>query len=451
MELKPSKNKDLLQPIKAGERASSTLFFIGPMVAVQAYLTIVLVAFAFGPWPWPVPSPVKLYSFLALSQLMLLVGFLSIRTGKAFRYRWRPRWRPMLYLSFVANGIWLYPDLVERTGHGYSGIDGVIAAIRAGFLEPGIAYKGSVEAMRTQTGASPVYLLTLLVGPILSLMFPLGVLYWNHIGFSAKVILISLILLDALTWVASGANKGLADIVILLPFLLFARAAMFGRQVPWKKMFLAAIVLAGLGIAFFVSFENGQIGRANNRVYNFYDFSAGIEADQEHPILRHLEPSTKYGVASLMSYITQGYYGLSLCLELPFVPTYGLGNAYYTASWANKYFGLSEISGNTYPARASVVFGWDDFGRWDSIYPWLASDLTFPGAIFFMGVLARLLASAWRDMVWGKHPIAASVFCSLIITCLYIPANNQVLGFPRSGIGFILSVIWWLSSRRRST
>jgi hypothetical protein len=214
-------------------------------------------------------------------------------------------------------------------------------------------------------------------------------------------------------------------------------------------MFLTVIAIGVLGIAFFASFESGQIGRANNRVSNFYDFSAAIEADQDHPMLKYLEPNTRYGVAALMSYVTQGYYGLSLCLELPYLPTYGLGNAYYTASWANKYLGLNDISTDNYPARANLQFGWDEFVRWDSIYPWLASDLTFPGTLLFMALIGRLLASAWRDMIWGRNPVAASVFCSLIITCIYIPANNQVLGFPRSAVAFFVTLAWWLCSRKK--
>jgi|CZKI01.1.fsa_nt_gi hypothetical protein len=437
------------QPENRTDRASASFLFIGPMFAVQAYLTAVLIAFIWGPWPWPVVNAYKLYGFLILAQGMLLFGYLSSGRKRPCHDCWRLSWKHLLYISLVLNGLWLYNNLVERTGHEYSSYTEIVASVRSGFVEPGVVYKASHEAMRERGGASLGYLLTLAVSPLLSFMFPLTVLYWNLLGFGAKCLVAVLMLLDALTWVASGANKGLADIVILLPFLLFARTAMVKRKVPWRKILVAVVAFACLGIGFFVSFERGQIGRANNVVHNLYDDSAGIEADQNNVMLRHLAPNERYGVAALLIYITQGYYGLSLCMELPYVPTYGLGNAYYTASWAGKFLALRDVSNNTYPGRANEAFGWDDFARWDSIYPWLASDLTFPGTILAMALIGRLFALAWRDMVWGGHPVAAIVCCHLIILCIYIPANNQVLGFPRSGASFIVTLLWWLMSRRR--
>src|ERR1039458_7131496 len=65
------------QPENRTDRASASFLFIGPMFAVQAYLTAVLIAFIWGPWPWPVVNAYKLYGFLILAQGMLLFGYLS--------------------------------------------------------------------------------------------------------------------------------------------------------------------------------------------------------------------------------------------------------------------------------------------------------------------------------------------------------------------------------------
>src|ERR1035438_3479185 len=309
------------QPENRTDRASASFLFIGPMFAVQAYLTAVLIAFIWGPWPWPGVNAYKLYGFLILAQGMLLFGYLSSGRKRPCHDCWRLSWKHLLYISLVLNGLWLYNNLVERTGHEYSSYTEIVASVRSGFVEPGVVYKASHEAMRERGGASLGYLLTLAVSPLLSFMFPLTVLYWNLLGFGAKCLVAVLMLLDALTWVASGANKGLADIVILLPFflfartamvkrkngskitisanplllpfLLFARTAMVKRKVPWRKILVAVVAFACLGIGFFVSFERGQIGRANNVVHNLYDDSAGIEADQNNVMLRHLAPNER--------------------------------------------------------------------------------------------------------------------------------------------------------------
>ena len=423
--------------------------FIFPICCVQVYLTFTVLLFAFGPWPWPVLSPIKLYLFLAFAQLALLAGYLSARNAPAIAYSGKITWKRLFVISLILNAIWVIPNFMMRSGVVSLNLTELLSNINIGLTDPGTAYKAKVEAMGSSHVGLLIIGISLCLGPLLSLMFPLGLVYWRKLRNSLRILFVILIVLDGLTWVASGTNKGLADLAFLLPFLILAGKPDVIRRMRWQTVGRNLVLVIVLGIGIFTFFASGQVGRAGGMANNIiYDNDAGIFADENHILLRNLPELERFGVTALCSYITQGYYGLSLSLETPFVWTYGLGNAYYTASWAEKYTGI-DIASLTYPARSDRKYGWSDFARWHTIYPWLASDLTFPGTLVFMFVIGRLFALAWRDIIQIKHPLAIGVFSLMLIMLFYIPANNQILGFPQSACSFLILLCWWLRTRTR--
>ena len=100
-----------------------------------------------------------------------------------------------------------------------------------------------------------------------------------------------------------------------------------------------------------------------------------------------------------------------------------------------------------YPVRIEK-YGWDSVGLWSSIYPWIASDVSFSGTILVVFLVGRLFALSWLDTLSGHNPFAVVMFSILAIVLFYFPANNQML---QSGEGF--TAFWgilllWLRSRR---
>src|SRR6202035_2760114 len=134
-----------------------------------------------------------------------------------------------------------------------------------------------------------------------------------------------------------------------------------------------------------------------------------------------LPENAAVGVWGLTHYLSSGYYAVYLSLKSPFVPCYGVGNSIFLVRQAARISGDQSILNRPYPMRVEK-YGWDSYGLWSSIYPWLASDVSFPGAILVVFLIGRLFAMSWLDTIGGTNPLAVVVFAHFIIMLFYFPA-----------------------------
>ena len=81
--------------------------------------------------------------------------------------------------------------------------------------------------------------------------------------------------------------------------------------------------------------------------------------------------------------------------------------------------------------------------NWHTIFPWLASDFTFIGAILFLCVFIAIYALTWNRILRNGHWINLLMFSNLNIMLLYVPANNQLFQTRASLlVTFIITFIW---------
>ena len=117
---------------------------------------------------------------------------------------------------------------------------------------------------------------------------------------------------------------------------------------------------------------------------------------------------------------------------------------------AARITGDSEILELPYPVRIEK-YGWDAQALWSSIYPWIASDVSFPGTILVVFLIGRLFAQSWLDTLRRENPFGIVMFSQLLIMLFYFPANNQLL---QSGEGFtafwVTLFIWWRTRRGKA-
>lgn len=423
-------------------------FFWVPMVFIQCYLTLTVILFAFGPWPWPVRNHLEVYSYVIIGQCLIGLGYASARNFNCGRNKYISS-EFAFKIALVASVLWILPNFWLRMGTVTFSISEIVNSIYTGLTDPGYAYKMKVASMKEGDSTPLVVYATLLLSPILSLCYPLGFFYWGSLTNTKRCVFIFLIICEIGSWLAAGSNKGIADLVVISPLMILAGHPYLLSR---KNIIKSGIVLIFFAVSFLgliQFFTSGQIGRAGVSSDNLYDYNADIYADSEHILLKYAPSEAKVGIASLISYMVQGYYGLSLCMEQPFVFTYGVGHAYYAASWSTRIVPEMELPMLTYPARAFATSGWSDFGRWHTIYPWLASDVTYPGALLILFVFSRMFALCWKDAVWSKNPVSIALVMQFMIMFVYLPSNNQVLGFPKSAFGFWGLLIIWLSSRQK--
>ena len=161
-----------------------------------------------------------------------------------------------------------------------------------------------------------------------------------------------------------------------------------------------------------------------------------------------LPESVEYTTYMVCSYWSHGYEGLSECLQLPFQWTMGCGHSrFWTRYLGSLYADPDWIEANTYPVRLEAVSGYDANTVWHTAYPWLASDLTFSGAVVFVGLMGYLLANVWADAVCRTNPFAVGFLAQLLVFFYYIPANAGRLSYPEETLAFWGTLVLWMFTR----
>lgn len=418
-----------------------------PMWIFQGYLSLTVFVFAFGPWPWPVPDPVILYVFLLAAQFALWIGYRSGLKSHSSSYYGPWKIDNLITISLVTNLIWILPNYMLRMGLSKISVANIVTSISTGVLDPGAMYEARMEALTSVVETSFLNYTTQLISPILWLLVPLAIVYWSRLNWTKRSLFLLFVVTDLLTWVAMGTNKGIADYVLLVPWLAVAAHPEIIQKIRIFKVIRIFIYLAIALLLLTSYFTIGQRTRGGGEI-PFYDRSANIAIDNHNWMVRFLRPAGQGAVAAITSYMVQGYYGLALALTEPFDTTYGVGNSHYYTGIVESFLGQGSISDKTYPAKIEK-YGWDRFGRWQSVYTWIASDVSFPGAIVVVFLIGRLFGMVWLDVLHRVNPFAVALFGLLVIMLFYFPANNQVLAFSRSANAFWVVFFAWIVTRRR--
>lgn len=155
------------------------------------------------------------------------------------------------------------------------------------------------------------------------------------------------------------------------------------------------------------------------------------------------------GITRLLSYFSHGYKGLNYCLQLPFEWTYGYGGAMGIDSYISQYFGVPSQLPNTYPVRMEAVFGYSGLQSWPTVFPWWASDLSFPGVVVFMFFIGRFMCTLLKESYCKSNLLSAVLFSYFFIMIACLPLNNQILQTrPTFLTTAALLFLWVFSSSR---
>lgn len=411
-----------------------------PGLLILAYLNFTVFLFAYGPWPFPVVDGTKLYGFLILAHIAFLLGYVSSVGHRPKGYSGRWKLEHLIVVSLFLNLALLLPTSALRTGN-------LIPDVAGGLENPGAAYLAS-GVMRREGGGGLAEYLRILFGPLLVVLFPLTIFYWQRLKGWVRGLSVLAIAGFLAIYISIGTNKALADFVILTPCLIAASYLAGALRLSWRsKVLIAGVSL--LAFSVFVAFFTTAIVSRVRSVAGVSVFSRlGITADSDNFLLQLLPEEARTSAIALSSYLTQGYYGLYLSLDEPFVPTFGVGNSFFLARNAARITGIAELEDASYPMRLTRAGKWDGLGNWSSIYPWIASDVSFPGALFVVFLIGRYFALAWLDTLKGENPFGVAAFAQFLIMLFYFSGNNQLLQSGESATGFVGVLILWLITRQ---
>lgn len=417
-----------------------------PLLFFEVYLGLTVVLFFWGPWPWDPKEPVLLFAYLAAAQVAIAMGYFASwrRVSALGEAPPDPDWTDQRAIGFIryatiATLVLLVPTSLSRTGDW-------LPDVVEGVLNAGAVYNANLERLADGNKYVWVEYVRMLLSPLLVGLLPLTVVYWSKLPRSLKLSALAGILFHLSLYLATGTNKGLADIVATLPWLVFLGVALGTLRLMVSGRTIG-ILIALLFAGFLVLFGAGQAQReggvGEGGVFN--TGSSIIEADRsDASITSGMSDSQRIIYESLTRYVGQGYYALSMTMEIPHTSTLGVGHSMFLARNADAIFGTDYFTAHSLPGLLEAQTGWSMQGLWHSIYPWLASDFGFVGALVAVGLFAYLLGRSWGSaLLHGGHWPVIMAYLMLVLF-FYIPANNQIFQTAETCVAFFITLGAWL-------
>ena len=246
-----------------------------------------------------------------------------------------------------------------------------------------------------------------------------------------------------------GTQSGIGYIFIELLVAISANMIRSGSKLSRKT--IRKIIIIGLAILFlfaFMQYMRYSLMGINARNYHLHS-TGEYGFNTNHLIFKIFGEDLGFGLSSILGgYMSLGYYGLSLCLQEPFKWTYGIGNSYALMQLLSK-FGIKGVLENTYLLRMQAHFGRNGLTAWNTIFPWLASDLTWVGTLFMFFIIGATLAYTWKDILLHRNAFSFLLFTMLMILVFFIPANNAIVHGYDNLMSTIFIVVGWLLLRKR--
>jgi hypothetical protein len=184
-----------------------------PLVFFQLYLTGSLVAFRFGPLQPEITNWNILISYALVGQLVILFGYLlgALWRERSYCGRFPPKF--VVGAAIVVTLALLPATLSSRN---YAGVS-IVEAV----LDPGAAYDAFGANFRSLSGVRPLSVVRTLLGPVLGLLVPLGIVYWRRMRPSWRTLWLAAVV--GRIWLAliSGTAFYLFDILLLVPWFLW--------------------------------------------------------------------------------------------------------------------------------------------------------------------------------------------------------------------------------------
>lgn len=253
--------------------------------------------------------------------------------------------------------------------------------------------------------------------------FPIGSVYFKKMSVLDKVLYFSTTIFTILYWLNQGTLKGLGDIVIMLlpiSILVLARRKFLKGKIKKKSRRLLVIISATM-ILFMIVFGMIQQQRMEhmNKSYSLINQTniKFIEEEKEMPF--------PYITNYFSFYVSHGYTGMALAMELDPQFTYGLGSSRTVLQNTESLLGV-DINSKTYTQRIENYFGWPNGMYWPTAFTWFASDISFFGIPIMMFIVGKIFAHLWVNFIYERSIISLVAICQIFIFVIYLPANNQL-------------------------
>lgn len=426
-----------------------------PIRLSLVYLWVGFLLFMISASALNLENPVLLVVFVAAAHLALYFGFhiglvqqwAIIKSGVTES---GPRGKTVAILVFAGAVYFALYGVAHLGEYGAAGFSDALSTA----LNPGEAYAKKFaiyEEQINQGRVNKVIQIVVLFGALQCILIPLLIVFWERVSNYLRILALSSIGLYMLFFLYIGTMKGVGDVLIYLAVgFLVRRSRLVYITGPMQHKKKTSIKLRLMVIIAFLAFFAYMTSAMQSRTEVLGDAALKEKGLLENVVYSLLGDDLGRGVVIALAYPTGGYSGLDKNLSTPFKWSYGLGAIPALNSYKNQYFGGNDLFKETYPARTEALTGYPALMFWATIYPWLASDLTFPGAVIFMGLVGWFMSYLWVESITYARPLSIALFGQMFLLIVYVPANNQIFQSRSSFIGFFtLLLIYIVTARGR--
>lgn len=422
-----------------------------PLIIIDIYIFVALFLYNFG--------PIKFKSKYTLRMMLYMLAFLVIINIAYTHGIWKSKHRmqstsdeinatskPLPFwfqmIGFLLPVLMIFSSIVLT---GFSGLTtslGETMAASYTFVQSGGTYQQGIDI--------PMWLyMHLAIFVYLSIVD--GIIYFKRLNLLRKIIWGGTLLFLILYFVLfKGTQKTLGDVFILIISAILISTYLKRNEKPKiKKRFIVIIIIIAIifmNILASILSERisylGRLGYEGFQLYNSY-----WEVNLDSFLLKFFPKASRLGYACLVFYLCNGLCGLSYCLATPMTWSYGIGSIVDLSDIISRRFGI-DVYQSTYVYKAYKEFGWHHSQYWHTIFPWIASDWTFIGALLIMGIAAYVYSICWQEILQGKNKESIFLFCLMNIIWIYLPANNQIFSTRTTGLIFVICIYMWLRRNR---
>lgn len=382
----------------------------------NVWVIFTLLGFYFGPLEWPSASSYLVFFYVLACLAAFNLGkfaFDRVNPGPAIELV------PENFLRGTAAPLTVLILYVLFDNYYFYQLTGKTILETNIFSATSSIYNAYVISIFESAPRTPLGLLVLIIRSILYILV-LCVFFQN---FRNKLFFYGCLLALISGTLFRGTNKEALDVLTLLMVGFYY----FGDK---RKVIIAVF---GGAVAFVVLFYFLISQRFDG---NLLACSALVNmcVDQEG-FLYSISPSAAEALFFLMTYLTQGYEGLSRAFFLDYDFTYGIGHLPVLYNFVCG----PETCGETFQQKLQFV-GWNTKYFWTSVYTVIANDFHWifsPVYFFLLGGMFSWLERAWKE----KRGAGTLIGLYLIaIFWIYSSANMQVAGSFNLFLGWCLFV-----------
>lgn len=419
------------------------------MKYIQLYLVFVGILYFVGPIEWKSNNNILLFGLIGAYQLALYLGYkFTFKPNEKNRIehiqadQWFINNLKYICVFTIIISILLYIRNSNNIPFRQL-ITNIVNFDMSSLYQ--VTSKAKLIASSDKFGGKILAYISTLSGPLFVALIPLVMLYWKRVNKISKALSLSAIFVYVMTNLLTGTNEVVFNIFMYATVVLLIKMQVSpqkNKTIKKKRVKLLPIIL--IIFVFMIFFTKNMTART----YGSYNLPISINTlDMDKWYIHFLPTRFQALLVYLSIYLCQGYYGMSLALRLPWVPTYFSGSSSFLRSNIEEIFRIN-ISRYTYQSRAEV-FGWYSGLNWHSAYTWLANDFHWFGVVFIMLLLGAFIGSIYKDSLETKNPIAIILLCIIFPGILFLTANNIVFAQPTTFMAFWFYLIIWLYQRHK--